>query len=465
MIEGIGQYLTGAGVFNQGRFRLSKYIPKYISLGTMGLVNQDEDEDGLPTGISGQDHTGNIGVDFQSYLNESPGYGSDGYSKEYNNGRPYFGLGPAFTSFDPTKSYLKDEITYYNGIAYQATEDMIVDPEVGVYNFWNSDKWSVVDEDHQPNCWELITPECPRTEISFRDVVPEYEAEIPQTIDVIFSAMVSTNTFAQFRDSDKDYIFISEAGLWSDKEFVPDGFGENHLIAGYRLTPSDISSQYMDPVTVPDSVAIAYLIDHGVSDPTSEQIAEAKNTVAEENQQLLKEEILRVERNQVVQVVWKMQLGNLRNALGMSGEGLANGLVKVNGFVYLAVDGTPFGTGAEINGRDFTILGTYATVSDLESAVPDPPVGAAYGVGSQPPYNIYIWDGSDWVNYGPLGEGGTVDDQMSNSSTNAVQNKVIKDYIDELVGDAHTAIDMLDMIIGVPEIEAAIDSIDNTIGE
>lgn len=312
LIEGIGHYLAGAGVLRQGYSMLSKYIPKYISLGTMGLMNQDEDDEGLPTGISGY----NVPLDpteedrFQAYMDQMPGYGSDGYSGLYNNERPYFGLGPAYTSFSILDSYMTDDIVYYNGRAYRATEDMIVDPDEGIYNIWNSDKWEELDEPQQPDCFELISPEFPRVEISFRDVVPEYEAENPRTIDVVFSAMISTGALQAFRDPDKDYIFITEAGLWSDRSYVPDDSGTNGLVAGYRVAPPSRLNWYMKAENVPDTLAIAYLHDQGIDDPTAEQIEEAKDILATENRSLLKQQVLRVERNQVVQVIWKIEVGN-----------------------------------------------------------------------------------------------------------------------------------------------------------
>ena len=51
MLMGIAHYLTGDGVFNQGWSMLQQYVPQYISLGTMGLINQFEDENHLPDGI------------------------------------------------------------------------------------------------------------------------------------------------------------------------------------------------------------------------------------------------------------------------------------------------------------------------------------------------------------------------------------------------------------------------------
>ena len=53
-------------------------------------------------------------------------------------------------------------------------------------------------------------------------------------------------------------------------------------------------------------------------------------------------------------------------------------------------------------GQGFKILGYYPTVEALQSAVPSPSVGDAYGIGSAQPYDIYIWDGSKWVNNGPI---------------------------------------------------------------
>jgi hypothetical protein len=67
-------------------------------------------------------------------------------------------------------------------------------------------------------------------------------------------------------------------------------------------------------------------------------------------------------------------------------------------------------------GQDFVILGYYATLSILQAAVTNPEAGAAYGVGSAAPYDIYIWDGVglSWLNNGiiegPPGEKGDTGD-------------------------------------------------------
>ena len=310
MIEGIGHYLAGEGVLRQGYSMLSKYIPRYISLGTMGLRNQEEDEEGLPAGISGSEYTGDEGEDFTSYLEERPGFGSDGYNQAYNNNRPAFGLGPAFTSFSLTNTYYTGDTTYYKGKMYVAQEDMIVDPETGIYNTWSSDQWALAPDEDQPTFYELITPTFPRQEISYRDVVPEYQSERKKTVDIIFSTMISTNALAQFRDPDKDYIFITEAGLWSDRTYQPDDVGANSLVAGYRVAPPDLINWYMKAEDVPEVVAVDYCHEHGIENPTPAQIEEAQESVALENRHILKEQVLRVERDQVVQVIWKIEIGN-----------------------------------------------------------------------------------------------------------------------------------------------------------
>lgn len=55
-------------------------------------------------------------------------------------------------------------------------------------------------------------------------------------------------------------------------------------------------------------------------------------------------------------------------------------------------------------GQGFAIKGKYASLELLQSSVPAPSVGDAYGVGTAEPYNIYIYDGvsSTWVDYGQL---------------------------------------------------------------
>lgn len=240
MLTGIGHYLAGDGIFNQGYEMLRYWVPQYISLGTMGLCSQEEDPNtGLPLYIgSGKGHSDQDQC--QHYMDHFPGYTADGYDDgRYNNGRTdsestqmYLGLGPKFEN--------------------RLQEDTI-------------------------DC-ELISSSYTRSKITYRETIPEIYAELPNTIDVALSAMISTGSLKQFRSGDKDYLFITEAGLWSTRSHVSGG--DNGLLAGYRIAPSDTNNWDM-------SIA--------------------------SNRNLLRSEILRIGFNQVVQVVWKIQIGAIED--------------------------------------------------------------------------------------------------------------------------------------------------------
>lgn len=238
LLLGIAHYLKGDGILNQAADMLGYYIPRYISLGTMGLINQDEDENGLPVGIgvsiSKDDSESTEEYEirrFQEYMRQVPGYGADGYDSNQNNSRQYLGLGPAFADRSDTSKTIQ--------------------------------------------C-ELVSTTFPRSPITYRNIIPEVEAELPETIDVVFGAMVSTGALAQFREPGKDYVYITEAGLWSEPNWISNG--NNGLLAGYRITPPDSKNWDM---TVP------------------------------ENRDILRQNIIRVGINQVVQVIWKIQIGSL----------------------------------------------------------------------------------------------------------------------------------------------------------
>lgn len=231
MMYGIARYLTGDGILNQGWDLLRQFVPQYISLGTMGLINQEQDEDGLPIGIGVYEGRSEID-NFQDYMITVPGYGADGYDKYSNNNREYFGLGPDFVNRPDTSKTV--------------------------------------------NC-ELVSTSYPRVKVSYREIVSEAKSELPETMDVVFSAMVSTGALAQFREEGKNYIFITEAGLWSRPDWV-DG-GSNGLLAAYRIAPADDGNWDM---TKP------------------------------ENREELKRSIIKVNRNQVVQVIWKIQIGAIQ---------------------------------------------------------------------------------------------------------------------------------------------------------
>ena len=55
-------------------------------------------------------------------------------------------------------------------------------------------------------------------------------------------------------------------------------------------------------------------------------------------------------------------------------------------------------------GKDFQILGYFDTLDRLVSIVVEPDAGDAYGVGTEAPYRIYVWDGvsSAWKDNGYL---------------------------------------------------------------
>lgn len=287
LLTGIAHYLTGEGVLNQGYQMLSAYVPQYISLGTMGLINQDEDGHGLPAKLGVVDYdktrynqltesqlkllnksssTKILSSEDQEilrcvdYMTHCPGYGADGYDPALNNNRSHDGLGPVYGS--------------------------------------KSDDGSIITT----NC-ELISASFPRAKISFRDVVPESESELPETIDVVFSAMISTGALAQFRapevDSNgnplrddsgniirKPYVFITEAGLWSRSNWSDSG--DNGLLAAYRIAPSNQDNWDMSDATT-----------------------------GSDNRNILKHNILKVGVNQVVQVIWKIQLGSVEQLTGM----------------------------------------------------------------------------------------------------------------------------------------------------
>ncbi|MBQ2856545.1 MAG: BspA family leucine-rich repeat surface protein [Bacteroidaceae bacterium] len=357
LLYGVAHHLVGDFMPNEGHglnpgySMLSNYVPRYISLGTMGLINQEQDKYGLPAGIGdflpsssdpeyqaliqamnaakenldaaeaalenecpyypattacescqvcsdriaakkqarddAQDTydaaveavmTYNEEARFVEYMKRTPGYGADGYDDSENNNRDYPGLGWPWTSYDVTSSYkaVSNDTVSYKGTLYECIQDTLV--PAGPFD---PTYWKILSDVEQPSIdttvnLELISPSFPRMPISYREVVPEYAAESAKTIDVVYSAMVSTGALKQFRPEGQDYIFITEAGLWSKKTWE-DG-NENGLLAGYRIVPPNEKNWDM---TVP------------------------------ENRQILKENVLKVGANQVVQVVWKIQIGSL----------------------------------------------------------------------------------------------------------------------------------------------------------
>lgn len=60
-------------------------------------------------------------------------------------------------------------------------------------------------------------------------------------------------------------------------------------------------------------------------------------------------------------------------------------------------------TGGNGDGLGLKILDYFNTFEELTAAVPEPEPGAAYGVGAEPPYTIYVYgETSGWVNNGTI---------------------------------------------------------------
>ena len=129
MLTGIGYYLTGQGVLNQGSALLSQFIPKYISLGTMGLMSQNTVQfngyNSPDIGVISYRKSGSTTqyityaelsssdreyldvtssssrlteqhvqiLRYRDYMDQCPGFGADGYDVNSNNGRTLMGLG------------------------------------------------------------------------------------------------------------------------------------------------------------------------------------------------------------------------------------------------------------------------------------------------------------------------------------------------------------------------------------
>jgi hypothetical protein len=340
MLTGIGHYLIGDGTLNQGWDMLHMWVPKYISLGTMGLRSQNCDEYGLPTDLGSikydEGETPNFEEDCKDYMSKIPGFGADGYDANANNGREWFGLGPQFPD-RPNNGWFEQEFfgmqdagetefplehrVYTDGIETLMPTVKLNDDELAFgtdYTFRDEtssgrtysilvlstaleleDILQIRYFDNNPlitksvDC-ELISPKFQRVPISYRTIIPEVDAEMPNTVDIVFSAMLSTGALKQFRDYttiddevvQNDYIFITEAGLWSSMEYktrvdsqtnqeIPSGSG---LLAAYRIAPPNEINWDM---------------------------------TKEENRKLLQQSILRVGYNEVVQVVWKIQLGSI----------------------------------------------------------------------------------------------------------------------------------------------------------
>ena len=431
LLTGIAHYLMGDGVLNQGADTLMTWVPQYISLGTMGLTSQasetitvDGNEFIVPYGIgytpvAPEDATDeekelNARLRFEEYLNQTPGFGADGYDTNSNNNREWFGLGYPYTlKPDPLKQnfYTWDgsattftlsetpitviSVTVYpQGVVdqdirdsqvqrkvlsttdYTVTDDQLslnqyaeelpADARLAViYTYAGSEAANCELIQAEIDAKGAIVPLTSRAKITYRNLVPEIQSEVPNTLDVIYSAFVSTGALKEYR-GDNDYIYITEAGLWS-KSYYNDS-GDNGLLAGYRIMPSDdevnilgvekiitgtgsavyeltdddgrpLSIISIDSITcngavIPadsysfemqiDTTLLTFNDDIPASGSTivivyrsGDAAGTWKDMTVKENREKVQTSILRVGVNQVVQVIWKLQLGGLEQLNGL----------------------------------------------------------------------------------------------------------------------------------------------------
>lgn len=405
LLTGIAHYLMGDGVLNQGSDMLSNWVPQFMSVGTMGLTSQDA-VDYLPVGIgytpvapesaTAEEKQLNEQLRFEEYVNQTPGFGADGYDSNDNNNREWFGLGYPYSDkpdklvqdfYDAgqTEYILTNEpitqdkesiisVTVYpGGVVNQDLHDTSIvrmvlsseDYEVAmndnneyVLSITNGSSYSgriaviyTVYSTEAVNC-ELITSNVLRSKITYRNIVPEVQSEIPNTLDVIYSAFVSTGALKDYR-SDNDYIYITEAGLWSKPYY--NNSGDNGLLAGYRIMPTDDEAAEVDKQEsfTGDGVTLAFTLDElalGVVSATIDNVVVTeynldmqtnqivftdvpesganilvvykttnswKDMSKPENRLKVQENIIRIGKNQVAQIIWKLQLGGLEQLNGL----------------------------------------------------------------------------------------------------------------------------------------------------
>ena len=228
----------------------------------------------------------NAQLRFTEYINQAPGFGADGYDNNSNNNREWFGLGYPYTlkpdalkqnfyTWDGSEQTFElsdipitviSATLYTGGVVNQDIRDTQVERRVlsttaysvsGNHIHFNEYPDTTIPADSRlaviytcesadaANCelikakldsYNNIVPLTLRSKITYRDLIPEIQSEVPNTLDVIYSAMVSTGALKDYRGED-NYVYITEAGLWSKSAFSDSG--DNGLLAGYRIMPSD----------------------------------------------------------------------------------------------------------------------------------------------------------------------------------------------------------------------------------
>ena len=440
LLTGIAHYLMGDGVLNQAQDTLSMWVPQYISLGTMGLTSQESETIGNDSSSSGEEDLEefivpkalgytpvapesatpeekelNAQLRFTEYINQTPGFGADGYDNNSNNDREWFGLGYPYTlkpdtlkqdfyTWDGSAATFTLGVTpleiisvtlYPDGVVNQDISDISVTRKVlsttsysisgdkltlnqyeetipsnsrlaVIYTYSNSDAANCELVSAKINQYNNIVPLTLRSRITYRDLVPEIQSEVPNTLDVIYSAMVSVGALKDYRGTN-DYVYITEAGLWSKAEYSDSG--DNGLLAGYRIMPSDdeVNILGVEKILTATGSATYTLVDDnneplnivsidsitcdGIVIPSSEytftmEIGQTvlsfeedaipsagstliivyrsgdvsgtwKDMTIKENREKVQKSILRIGKNQVAQIIWKIQLGGLEQLNGL----------------------------------------------------------------------------------------------------------------------------------------------------
>lgn len=358
----------------------------------------------------------NARLRFEEYINQAPGFGADGYDDNSNNNREWFGLGypyslkpealkqnfytwdgseTTFTLSEVPESIISVTL-YTDGVVNQDIHDTSVprqvissenyavienyiylhaysdnpDPDVPVipansriaviYTYKSSDAANCELTKAKIDASGAIEPLTYRSKITYRDLVPEFQSEVPNTLDVVYSAMVSVGALADYR-GDNNYVYITEAGLWSRPSYTDSG--DNGMLAGYRIMPSDdevnilgaekilqstgeseytfteifvsIDSITCDGVIIPksdysfeiaDNHTVLTFIDDNVPAAgttliivfrTGDAEGTWKDMTIQENREKVQKSILRIGINQVAQIIWKIQLGGLEQLNGL----------------------------------------------------------------------------------------------------------------------------------------------------
>lgn len=359
-----------------------------------------------PESATAEEKELNAQLRFSEYINQAPGFGADGYDNNANNDREWFGLGYPY-SLRPSKltqdfydagsaEYVltsapltedKESIisvtVYPDGVINQDLHDTSVVRSVLSVNDYDialndNNEWVLsltngasytgriaviytVASADAINCElikakienDQIVPLTRRSKITYRNLVPEIASEVPNTLDVVYSALISTGALKEFR-GDRDYIYITEAGLWS-KSYYSDS-GDNGLLAGYRLMPSDDEASEVGvqdifkgdgetdsfefskhalaitSVTIDNELVTNYNLDTSTNSivfiddiPAADSniivvyqtTSSWKDMTVEANRQKVQRSIIRVGVNQVVQIIWKVQLGGLEQLNGL----------------------------------------------------------------------------------------------------------------------------------------------------